>query len=42
LGRSETQRRLLVKGRVAHRIEDLDEATIQAIAAAEVPDRRRS
>ena len=27
----------LVKGRVARRIEDLDEATIKAIAAAEVP-----
>jgi prevent-host-death family protein len=27
----------VLKGRVARRIEDLDEATIKAIAAAEVP-----
>ncbi len=29
--------RALLKGRIARRIEDLDEATIAAIAAAEVP-----
>jgi prevent-host-death family protein len=29
----------LVKGRVARRVEDLDEATIKAIEAAEVPDK---
>jgi prevent-host-death family protein len=29
----------LVKGRVARRVEDLEEATIKAIEAAEVPDK---
>jgi PHD/YefM family antitoxin component YafN of YafNO toxin-antitoxin module len=28
---------MMVKGRIARRIEELDEATIKAIAAAEVP-----